>query len=382
MKKVAPVLAVAMVMLACSLPGGLPAGSSTPTLIASPQAATETQVPPTPVPPSPTPLPPAINADTVAGLSRFMSFADGELVRSLAFSPDGTALAAAVGDEAGTIRLYEVAYGLPLRSLEGHESIVWGLAFSPDGRLLASASRDFTAKIWDWKSGTLVQSLAFPNEVTAVAFSPDSRTLAVGGVDELPGTALQDATIWTFAVDSWEPGLEFAEFWNIPDIVFSPDGGLVVGGGISRNVRVWRASDGALRFILYHAGQVSSIAVSPDGSLVATGLCEASEDATSQCTRGAVWLWDLATGKLIHKLSDFPEGVEGVAFSVDGSLVIAGSRDGTLRAYATSDYRSLLVATSSVGGSPAAIIALALSHDGRFLATAGNGQINMWRVGP
>ena len=378
MKKVAPVLAAAMVMLACSLPGGLSAGSSQPpTATASPQAATETQVPPTPVPASPTPLPPAINADTVAGLSRYLSFADGELVRSLAFSPDGTVLAAAVGDEAGTIRLYEVAYGLPLRTLDGHESIVWGLAFSPDGRLLASAARDKTARVWDWRVGSQLQSLDFANEVVSVAFSPDSQTLAVGGVDQWP-----NAAIWTYTVDSWSPGIKLAEFWNIPEIAYSPDGMLIVGGGTSRNVRVWRTTDGAEVFILYHAGQVSSVAVSPDGSLVATGLCEASEDATSQCTRGAVWLWDLATGKLTHKLSDFPEGVEGVAFSVDGSLVIAGSRDGTLRAYATSDYRSLLVATSSVGGSPGAIIAMAISSDGRFLATAGNGRINMWRVGP
>jgi WD40 repeat protein len=380
MKKFEPLLAAAMVMLACSLPSGLPAGSSTPTLIASPQAATETQVPPTPVPPSPTPLPPLINANNVAGLAKFMSFADGELVRSLAFSPDGTALAAAVGDEAGTIRLFEVAYGLPLRTLDGHESIVWGLAFSPDGRFLASAGRDFTAKIWDWQSGTLVQSLAFPNEVTAVAFSPDSQTLAVGGVDELPGTALQDATIWAYAVDSWQPGLEFAEFWNIPDIDFSPDGGLVVGGGISRNVRVWRAGDGVLRFVLYHAGQVSSIAISPDGSTVATGSCQQS--ANNQCTIGAIWLWDLTSGHLLEKLADFPEGVVDVEFSHDGSAVIGGSRDGTLRAYRMSDYELLLATTSSVGGSPAAIIAMAISSDGRFLATAGNGRINMWRVGP
>jgi len=377
MKKVAPVLAAAMVALACSLPGGLFAGSSPPTQTASPQAPTETQVPPTPLPPSPTPLPPAINVETVSGLSRFMSFADGEMVRSLAFSPDGTALAAAVGDEAGTIRLYEVAYGLPLRTLKGHESIVWGLAFSPDGRWLASAGRDKTARVWDWRSGFQLQAIKYADEVVSVAFSPDSRTLAVGGGDQWP-----NAAIWTYTVDSWQPWMKMAEFWNIPDIAYSPDGMLIVGGGTSRNVRVWRTTDGSEQFVFNHPGQVSSVAVSPDGSLVATGLCEASEAATSQCTRGAVWLWDLASGELIHKMSDFPEGVESVAFSVDGSLVIGGSRDGTLRAYATSDYRPALVTTSPGGSTSTSLLALALSSDGRFLATGGIGKINLWRVEP
>ena len=383
--KMHALVAAAVGLIACSLAGGIAPTAPSAAEPTAPLAPTNTPIPPTltPVPPTPTPLPPAITSGTVGGLSVFTTLAEGELVRALAFSPDGAALAAAVGDPAatiGTIRLLDTASGLPLRTLEGHTSAVWGMAFSPDGRFLASASRDFTAKIWDWQSGTLVRSLGFPNEVTAAAFSPDNRTLAVGGVDELPGTPLQDATIWTFAVDTWEPGLEFAEFWNIPDIVFSPDGGLVVGGGISRNVRVWRAGDGVLRFILYHPGQVSSIAVSPDGSTVATGLCQQSTN--HQCTIGAIWLWDLASGQLLEKLADFPEGVVDVEFSHDGSAVIGGSRDGTLRAYRMSDYELLLVTTSSVGGSPAALIAMAISSDGRFLATAGNGRINMWRVGP
>jgi WD40 repeat protein len=209
-----------------------------------------------------------------------------------------------------------------------------------------------------------------------VEFSPDSRILAVGGVDQWP-----NAAIWTYEVDSWTPALKLAEYWNIPDIAFSPDGSQLVGGGTSRNVRVWRTSDGAQQFVLYHGHQAGSIAISPDGSTVATGTCQQSTD-TSRCTDGAIWLWDLGTGRRITELTGFPEGVVDVEFSHDGSTVIGGSRDGTLRAYSMSDYKLLLVAHSSVGGSPAAIIAMAISSDGRFLATAGNGRINVWRVGP
>jgi WD40 repeat protein len=231
--------------------------------------------------------------------------------------------------------------------------------------------RDTTAKVWITKRSPQVARL--PNDVTSVAFSPDSQTLAVGGVEVWP-----NAAIWTYSVNTWQPGMKLAEFWNIPDIAYSPDGTQLMGGGTSRNVRVWRASDGAEQFVLSHPGQVSRVAFSPAGSTAATGLCEAPDSQNSQCTRGAVWLWEMSTGKLIHKLSDFPEVVEGVAFSADGSVVIGGSRDGTVRAYATSDYRTLLDASSP----GASVLALAISPDGRLLATGGGGNIQFWRVEP
>jgi WD40 repeat protein len=303
-----------------------------------------------------------------------MPLAEGELVRSLAFSPDGTIIAAAVGDVAGQIHLSDARNGELMHILEGHSDIIWDLAFSPDGRFLASASKDATAKIWDWRAGALLESLE-TSDATSVAFSPDSQTLAIGGVDAWP-----DAAIWTYAVDSWQPQLKLVEYWNIPDIAFSPDGALLVGGGISRNVRVWQAGDGAELFILYHAGQVSSIAISPDGRVAATGLCDESTD--NQCTRGAVWLWNLADGSLIGKLSDFPDKVERVVFSPDGSVLIAGSRNGTFRAYAAADYSHLLVTAAPPDDSNLSILALAISPDGRRLATGGVGGIDLWRVAP
>ncbi|HSB91111.1 MAG TPA: WD40 repeat domain-containing protein [Anaerolineales bacterium] len=376
-KRLAFGLALCLAVLACSVTGAPPTATAAPTVTASPVPPTSASAPPTPtpLPPSPTPLPAVIQASSIERLAPSLSFAHGELVRSLAFSPDGTTLAAAVGDQAGTIQLYEAATGQPLGTLQGHESIVWGLAFSPDGRFLASAARDHTAKVWDWRAGSLVRSLDFPNEVTSVAFSPDSQIFAVGGVKEWP-----NAAIWMYQVDTWQPLLTLAEFWNIPAIAFSPDGTRVVGGGTSRNVRVWRTSDGDGLSTLYHSGQVSSLAISPDGSTVATGLCQTS--ANNECAVGAVWMWNLSTGRLIRKLADFPTIVEGVAFSPDGSLVVAVSRDGTLRAYDASGGRPLLAVAVPVAAEPVSVDALAFSADGRFIATGGAWRIDLWTVSP
>ncbi len=377
MNNVVPALVAMTLIGACSLPSRVPVSAPAATLTVVAATATptttDTPVPPTAIPPTSTPVSPTITVDTVTRLSSFLSFGQGETLRALAFSPDGSVLASAAGNtEDFAIRLWDVATGLPLGALQAHTAIVWGLAFSPDGQMLASASSDRTARLWDWRNGSGLETLPFPNEVVSVAFSPDGQTLAVGGVDEWP-----NAAVWTYAVGSWEQRMKLEESWNIPALVYSPDGQFLVGGGTSRNVRVWRTSDGARLFTLYHSGQVTSLAISPDGSTIASGLCDVS-DANLQCTRGAVWLWGLHTGASIDRLADFPDSVQGVAFSVDGSVLIAGSRDGTLRFYATSDLRPIASASS-----PGGVGALAISPDGRFLATGGsNGEIHLWRVEP
>jgi len=307
-------------------------------------------------------------------LEIFTSFGEGEAPRSLAFTPDGTVLASAGGNnEDFAIRLWDVASGQSIGKLDGHSGIVWGVAFSPDGQMLVSVSSDATAKIWDWRNGTLLQSLDFPAEVVSVSFSPDGQILAVGGVDEPQGD-VQNAAIWTFSVGSWKPLLKFPEYWNITAMVYSPDGRWLVGGGTSRNVQIWRTGDGTSIFTLNHAHQALDAAISPDGSTVATATCQITTN--DECTEGGVWLWNLSTGRLINKLRGFPDVVESVTFSVDGSSLIAASRDGMLRVYATSDYQPQFEATPPGGNG-----IMTLSPDGGLLATGGaNGAVHLWKI--
>jgi WD40 repeat protein len=87
-------------------------------------------------------------------------------------------------------------------------------------------------------------------------------------------------------------------------------------------------------------------------------------------------LWDLFTGRMIKQLAGFPGLVTRVAFSPDGSFLIAGARSGMLRVYATSDYERRFESTAPGGAE-----ALAFSSDGRLLATGGaNGEVHLWKV--
>lgn len=306
-------------------------------------------------------------------LDNFMTVTEDEDVRSVAFSSDGTVLAAAGGNaEDFNIHLWDVASGQLVGVLGGHTDIVWGLAFSPDDMLLASVSRDYQAIIYDWRSGDIVKVLSFPGEVDSVSFSPDGQMLAVGGVDEPRGQVAM-AAIWTYSVGSWEPSIKYSEFVNVATMAYSPQGDVLVGGGASRNVQVWRTNTGSSVFTLNHTHQVAKVAISPDGFTVATGTC--IDVKNYECVDGGIWLWDLPTGKLIKKLNGFPNIVENLAFSADGSLLIAGSRDGTLRFYNTSNYE-ITFANSVSGG----LGAMALSPNSGILVTGTlSGDVSFWK---
>jgi WD40 repeat protein len=368
-------LLIMLVLNACTFSVEvLPTSSLLPTSTYTSVPPTFTPVAPTSVVSLPTPTLISIRLDTLSLLEIFTSFGEGEFTRSVAFTFDGKVLASAGGNnEDFAIRLWDVAGGQSILKLDGHTGIVWGLAFSPDGQMLASVSSDGTAKIWDWRNGALIQSLDFPAEVVSVSFSPDGRILAVGGVDEPQGD-IQNAAIWTFSVSSWQPLLKFPEYWNIEAMVYSPDGRWLIGGGTSRNVKVWRTGDGTSVFTLSHAHQVLDAAVSPDGSIVATATCQVT--VNEECTEGGVWLWKLSNGRLLSKLRGFPDVVESVSFSVDGSSLIAASRNGTMRVYATSDFQQQFEATPPGGNGM-----MTPSPDGGLLATGGNnGVVHLWKV--
>jgi dipeptidyl aminopeptidase/acylaminoacyl peptidase len=333
---------------------------------------TPTAVQPTEISSSPTPTLIPINTDTIYQLGIYNNIDLPESLRTLAFSPDGSVLAGAGGDAQDfSVHLWHAFSGEEIGALVGPESIVWNVAFSPDGRILASASSDGTVKIWDWHEGQLLKTLDFPDQVGTVSFSPDGQTLAVGGLDDPQNLR---AAIWIYSTISWNLLLKIPESVNITAMAYSPDGRWLIGGGASRDVRVWRTSDGTTIYILSHPHPSLDVAISPDNSVAATATCSFAID--DDCQEGGLWLWDLTNGRLIIQLEDFPDTVENVTFSPDGSFLIAASRDGLLRVYDAATYALAFVADPPGGNG-----VLALSPDGGLLATGGSsGEVRLWKV--
>ncbi|MFO0951222.1 MAG: protein kinase [Isosphaeraceae bacterium] len=241
--------------------------------------------------------------------------AHGAPVRAAALSPDGRTALTGGNDNLG--RLWDLKSRLVIGTFR-HQERVWGACFSPDGALALTTSPDGEVKLWDAHTGEPRGVLPCGDAVTAAVFHPKH------------GRVLFTATI----------GPEgFVRFWDVPtgkplseplkhggpvrSAAFSPDGRIVVTGGLDGTARLWdAATHEPVGKELRHNGGIFSVAFSPDGKTIVTG----SLDGTAR-------LWDAATGEPLGPPLPHAGQVRCVAFRSDGRAALTGSDDQKVRSW-------------------------------------------------
>ncbi|OEU90822.1 hypothetical protein DB35_04575 [Streptomyces abyssalis] len=300
---------------------------------------------------------------------------------AVAHSPGGRLLAAASTTDA-LIRLWHVGEsGLPGRKpriLAGHDDEVLAVAFAPDGRTLASGSKDGTVRLWDVSTGGRPAPLGEPLEAgeggaPAVAFAPDGRTLATGGADG--AVRLWDVRRPERLRPVGEPlrGHEDA----ITSVAFAPDGRTLATGGEDDTARLWHVpklveqgiphgrsrARPAGEALTGHDQPVNSVAFAADGKTLATG----SEDRT-------VRLWDVRRTDRVRPAGEELAGhrgpVRSVAFAPDGKTLATGSGDSTVRLWDVADRARPEPLGQELTGHLDTVTSVAFSPDGDSLTSA------------
>ena len=288
----------------------------------------------------------------------------GASPRAIAFAPDGRSLATAGMDP--VVRVWATSTGKELLHIENEQfpsslGAVWSLSYSPDASKTPWRGTRLNQPVclWDASSGKELRMFGGArHRAYRIAFSPDGKTLAYGGAKDDPVHLASVGTGQELHLLGGHKGF-------VNQIAFAPDGQTLatVDDDTIRLFDVATGKGSALPRDNALTERFTELAFSPDGKTFAVSSDE----------RRIIRLLDVATGKVLHSIS-LPtkwEQLIPIAFTPDGKTLISGHADGFVRMWDT--HTGALVRSVRVYSQ--IVIALALSPDGKTLATSSNSNL-------
>jgi WD40 repeat protein len=249
-------------------------------------------------------------------------------VEALAFHKDGRLLAVADGlpGSAGGVRLFDIETGaLAARLPDSNESAA-ALAFSPDGKWLAAGGLDTIVHVWSIDTKASVAALReHGDSIQGVAFSPDGKFLASAGDDRV-------GIVWE--VGTWKRIARLEEKDPVSGVAFSPDGQFVL-------LAVVGEDDKALRLRKRDGGDVvRSTDLGPAAPCALVWLPQINR-VVVPCRDATVRIHDAGNGNHLASLAGHASWVYRVAASTDGKTLASASADGTVKLWSLADNRLL-----------------------------------------
>ena len=285
-----------------------------------------------------------------------------ESCTNVAYSSDGQRLASASVD--GTARLWNARAHALARPLRGYTGVV-SVAFHPNGRLLAAGCHFRAIRLVDLTTIQVVHTFETRNGTPSrVVFSPDGQLLSSCGLQGV-------FDVWNLAERRQIRG--FKDHQGTVSVVFSHDGKrLLTTSGIEENGRVvrgntkfWDAQTGAELFIKDGRTLVGScLALSSDGRKL----------ATVRDDQKTVRVVDADTLQEILTLGSHAADISSLAFSLDGKLLASGSQDGLVRIWDATSGQSVSTFRAHNG----AVFCICFHRDGNRVATCGGSSVKVW----
>lgn len=228
----------------------------------------------------------------------------------------------------GFVRIWEVSSGRLLRTLRDHSNWVWSVAFSPDGTKVAAGYNDGTISLWNVASGALIRSWHdHDGSVDVIVFSPDGKSLASaetgdhifssdGRLSSPGSTVSKDAHIRLWDTATGQLRRKFEKAGAKTALVFTSDGKSLLSDFDRNFLGVWDIDSG------------DPVAVLPAESHVCSALKYLGPLLLAGCGGNvSVAVLDPVTGRSVRKFSGATSWVSSLAVSADQTMLMAGTGD-------------------------------------------------------
>jgi WD40 repeat protein len=292
-------------------------------------------------------------------------------------SPDGKF--ALSGSNDNTMMLWDLQdqtpIQRPLRAFYGHGDYIRKIVFSGDGQHALTASKDQSMRYWDLTSGTEQARWVSPKPIESGSLSPDGRYVLTG--------VYLDALLWnreTGQIVKHFPG----HSQEVNATAFSHNGKYVLTGGDKR--------DGAVILTDLNSGQIvrtfgfetfgiNVLAFSPDDKYAVSGqIIPADADYQARPSLNpdlkeiGMILWDVETGTVVSKFPELKGSVNALAFSADGTRVVAAV-GGDITVWAIPSGEPI----TTFKGDKSKINSMSVSADSTLALTGGQSKkVTMW----
>lgn len=294
------------------------------------------------------------------------------------YSPDSTRLAVATSKG---VWIYDVITYQLLHFLKKHEALLERIVFSPDGSLFASEERFGKIHLWDANTGKHKYKLQHRAGIKHFDFSADGQTLVTLDIvgPDINTTFFHADTGVEKQIKSMD--MNHVDFIQSYYTTFDRNNFILATGELDNTIKLWDLVKGEHKKTFEgDKGSLYCLAFSPDGKILASGSQNRPRrgDDGNLRSEGTIDVWNAVKGKRKHRFSrDNMINIRSVAFSPDGSLLVAGDEFGGIHLMDpnTGEYKKTLE------GHSGEVIVISFSSDMQTFATGSmDGSVRIWEV--
>lgn len=307
--------------------------------------------------------------------------ADVGPVNALAVLPAGTHVLTAGNDK--SVKMWNLANGNNERTFAGATAPLRSVAVSKNALMVATAADDQFVRIYNFADAKELGFVKADTKIRSVAFLPNNLALVAAGADK-------SIQAWATSFTAGQPVpagfLAQVQKFTAPepanDLAVAADSATFYTANANKMLYSWKLASPVPTRNFPHPNIVDAVAFQPQGNLVASG-----------CHDGGVRLFDLVKNTVVKEIKAHTAAnatmVYAIAFSADGKQLASASYDQSVKLWDVAsgnlirEFKAYKVKDFEKGHQEA-VFALALSPDGKFLASGSAGLervIKVWNVG-